>query len=148
MITRLTWASILSIVLIPLLAIGWLDPLEGLPAVVLGTGLGVAVRLLSKVRIPKFTWISYVVAAGLMILLLVIVIVQGQMMMATQQTGNTVMNPISGEFAIGGMPVAILLLWAARIADVVMVAGLIYYSVLVCKALAAARRARAVSHSG
>lgn len=56
--TRLTWAAVLSIVLIPMLAIGWLDPLEGLPLVVLGTVLVVAVRLLSKVRIPKFTWIS------------------------------------------------------------------------------------------
>jgi hypothetical protein len=142
MITRLTWAAILSIVMIPLMAIGWLDPLEGLPALVLAIGLGVAVRRLSKVRIPKFTWIPFVVTAALMSVTLIVVIVQGSVMMAAQQGSDTVANPMMTEFMLGGVPVAMVLLWASRLADLVLVAGMIYYSVQVWRALVRARHER------
>lgn len=142
MITRLTWAAILSIVMIPLLAIGWLDPLEGLPGVVIGTGLAVAVRLLSKVRIPKWTWISYVVVAALMILAIVLASLQWPMMMAAQQASDTVANPMAGALVVGGVPIVIVLLWISRAADLAMVAGLIYYAVLVFRALKDARHNR------
>ena len=132
--TRLTWAAVLSIVLIPMLAIGWLDPLEGLPLVVLGTVFVVAVRLLSKVRIPKFTWISYAVVAGLMIVTLTIAMIQWPLSMAQQVEGETVMNPLMNGPTIAGIPIMIMTMWMARVADLVLAAGLIFYSVKVFSA--------------
>lgn len=132
--TRLTWAAVLSIVLIPMLAIGWLDPLEGLPLVVLGTVLVVAVRLLSKVRIPKFTWISYAVVAGLMIVTLTIAMIQWPLSMAQQAEGEIVMNPLMNGPTIAGIPIMIMTMWMARVADLVLAAGLIFYSLKVFRA--------------
>lgn len=140
MVTRLTWAAIASIVMIPLLAIGWIDPLEGLPALVLGIGLAVTARLLSRVRIPKFTWIPFVVVAALMIATLTLVIVQGSQMMADQRGNDTVSNPMAGELVFGGLPIGTVMLWLERLAVLVMVAGLIYYTVLLIRALRSARR--------
>ena len=137
MTTRLTWAAVLSIILIPMLAIGWLDPLEGLPLVVLGIALLVTVRMLSKVRKPKITWISLVVVAGIMILTVTLALLQGPMIMAAMENAQpdaTVPNPLTGGFNLFGIPVVIALLWVARAADLVMVAGLIVYSVRIFQA--------------
>ena len=137
MTTRLTWAAVLSIILIPMLAIGWLDPLEGLPLVVLGIALLVTVRLLSKVRMPKITWISLVVVAGIMILAVTLALLQGPMIMAAMENAQpdaTVPNPLTEGFNLFGIPVVIALLWLARAADLVMVAGLIVYSVRIFQA--------------
>lgn len=145
MVTRLTWAAILSIVMIPLLAIGWIDPLEGLPALVLGIGLAVTARLLSRVRIPKFTWISFVIVGALMTTTLILVIVQGSLMMAEQQGGDTAANPMMNEFVVGGLPIAMVMLWVSRFAVIGMVAGLIYFAVRVIRALKSARRERRIA---
>lgn len=141
--TRLTWAVVLSIVMTPLLAIGWIDPLEGLPLVVFGVALGVTVRLLSRVPIPRFTWISFVVVAGLMVVTVVIAGLQYSMNIAEQATDATVENPFANEFTVAGIPVVIGLLWLARIADLVMVAGLIVYTTKIIKARRALGRAQA-----
>jgi hypothetical protein len=130
MITRLTWAAVLSIALIPPLTLGFLDPLEGLPALVLGLGLGVAVRLMSRMRIPKISWIPVVVVAGLWVVTLAMAA------LSPRESGDAASNPVTG------MPIQVIAMWLARFADVVMVAGLVYYAVLVCRALRLARRAR------
>lgn len=137
MTTRLTWSAVLSIILIPMLAIGWLDPLEGLPLVVLGVALLVTVRLLSKVRMPKITWISLVVVAGIMILTVTLAALQWPLIMAAMEnaeTDATVGNALTEGFTILGIPVVNALLWVARAADLVMVAGLIVYSVRIFQA--------------
>lgn len=145
MVARLTWAAILSIVMIPMLAIGWLDPLEGLPALVIGIALAIAVRTLSKVSIPKFTWISFVVVAAIMVLTITLAVLQSSMIMAAQEAGDTAVNPLADGFVVAGVPLVNLLLWVGRAANVVMVAGLIIYSVRVFRALGSARRER-VAH--
>ena len=144
MTTRLTWSAVLSIILIPMLAIGWLDPLEGLPLVVLGIALLVTVRLLLKVRMPKITWSSLVVVAGIMILTVTLAALQWPLIMAameTPDTNTTAPNPLSEGFTLFGIPIVILLLWLARAADVVMVAGLIVYSVRIFQARKASKNA-------
>lgn len=135
---RLTWAAVLSIVIIPLLALGLLDPLEGLPLLVLGLGLGVTVRLVSRVRIPRFTWISSTIAFSLMAGTLAVAIAQS-LARPMRETEATVANPMLEGFTVGGVPVLILLLWLARLANLVMIAGLIVYSV---KIFGARRRAK------
>ena len=136
MTARLTWAAILSIVMIPMLAVGFLDPLEGIVALVPGLLIGLAVRLLSKVKFPRFTWISVVVVAALMVTVLALVIWQIPQT-TTNDPNATVVN---GELMVGGMPIAAILMWIARVAEIVMVAGLVLYTVRICQALIAARK--------
>lgn len=134
--TKLTWAAVLSIVMIPLLSFGLLDPLEGLPLLILGLGIAVTVRLLSRVRLPRFTWVSFTVAASLMAVTLGIAIAQS-FASPIRETETTVANPMAEGLMIGGMPVLILLLWIARFANLVMIAGLVIYSVRIFRARAA-----------
>ena len=144
MTTRLTWSAVLSIILIPMLAIGWLDPLEGLPLVVLGIALLVTVRLLSKVRMPKITWISLIVIAGIMILNVTLAALQWPLIMAAMESAEndaTVGNALTEGFAVFGIPIVNALLWVARAADLVMVAGLIVYSVRIFQARKASKNA-------
>lgn len=131
---RLTWAATLSIVMIPLLAVGWLDPLEGLPLLIIGVALGVTVRLLSRVTFPRFTWVSFVIVAGLMIATVTLAMLQWPMVMQAQETDVTVGNPLAEGFTIAGIPIVGLLLWLARLADLVMVAGLVVYTIKIFKA--------------
>lgn len=131
----------LSIVLIPLLAIGWLDPLEGLPLVVLGTALVVTVRLLSRVRIPRLTWTTYTVVAVFMTATIGVAIAESPAV--TGQADPTVENPMASAIMIGGIPLLVVLMWVARVAILPMVAGLIVYTRRIIKARSAAKAAEA-----
>ncbi|MFM8240589.1 MAG: hypothetical protein ACKOMX_07910 [Actinomycetota bacterium] len=51
---------LLAIVALPFLVLGLIDPLEGGIALIVGLLLGVAVWLISKVPVPRFTWIALV----------------------------------------------------------------------------------------
>lgn len=133
--SRLVWALVLSILTIPLLALGWLDPLEGLPLVIGGLACFVAARVLSKVPYPKITWIPVAVVAGLMVATLVVASLQWPLMMAAREEGATVANPLTQGFQVGGVPVVLVMLWVSRVAILVMVAGLIVYAVRVGRAL-------------
>lgn len=137
--TRLTWAAVLSIIMIPLLAIGWIDPLEGLPLLVIGIALGVTVRLLSKVRFPRFTWVSFVVVAVLMVGLLTFASINWALIMADQVPEGTAPNVLNNGPLIGEIPILILLMWVQRAAVLVMVAGLIVYTVKIFRARKAAK---------
>ncbi len=142
MITKLTWSAILSIVMIPLLAIGFVDPLEGLPLLVIGLALGVTVRLLSRMRFPRFTWITVVVAAVFTVALLVFASLNWAAMMAEQAPGDTVMNPLNNGPLIGDVPVLILFMWVQRLVILVMVAGLVMYTVKIFRARKTAKLAQ------
>ena len=142
MITKLTWSAILSIVMIPLLAIGFVDPLEGLPLLVIGIALGVTVRLLSRVHFPRFTWISVVAAAVFTVALLVFASLNWAAMMAEQMPEGTAPNVLNNGPLIGGLPVLILFMWVQRLVILVMVASLIMYTVKLFKARKAAKLAQ------
>lgn len=143
MITKLTWSAILSILMIPLLAIGFVDPLEGLPLLVLGLALGATVRLLSRVRFPRFTWISVVATAVVTVALLVFASLNWAAMMAEQAPDGTVPNVLNNGPLIGDVPVLILFMWVQRLVILVMVASLIMYTVKIFKARKAAKLALA-----
>lgn len=134
---RLTWAAVLSIVSIPLLAIGFLDPLEGLPFLVIGLALFLTVRLLSKVRIPRLTWITIVIVAVLMAATLAIAIAQS----APAPADETVVNPMMRGIMIGEVPLLIVFMWLARLAELPMIAGLIVYTVKIFRARTALKAA-------
>lgn len=134
---RLTWAAVLSIVSIPLLAIGFLDPLEGLPFLVIGLALFFSVRLLSKVRIPRLTWITIVIVAVLMAATLAIAIAGS----SPAPTHETVVNPMMRGIMIGEVPLLIVFMWLARLAELPMIAGLIVYTVKIFRARTALKAA-------
>lgn len=134
---RLTWAAVLSIVSIPLLAIGFLDPLEGLPFLVIGLALFFSVRLLSKVRIPRLTWITIVIVAVLMAATLAIAIADS----GPAPADETVVNPMMRGIMIGEVPLLIVFMWIARLAELPMVAGLIVYTVKIFRARTALKAA-------
>lgn len=128
MTTRLTWAAVLSIVLIPLLAVGLVDPLEGFPFLLVGLGLVAAVRLLSHVRIPKVAWIPAAIAVALMAVILALSFFAPRATDGVDQATNPtlLLGPV--------------LLWSQRLVIIVMVAGLILYAVRVVTALRVARK--------
>ncbi len=118
--TNLTWAAALSIVAIPTLALGLTDPLEGFAALVVGIVLLVVVRVLSRVRIPKLALIPFIISfamiAGMMLILLL-----------ASDSASAIAQDASAQNVSAF--IVVLMLWPQRIATIVMVAGLIVYTV-------------------
>jgi hypothetical protein len=54
--SRLVVSLILGIIALPVIFVGLIDPLEGGLALLVAVGLGVAVRLLSGVPLPRLAW--------------------------------------------------------------------------------------------
>lgn len=139
MVARLTWASILSIVMIPLLTLGLMLELEGILVLLSGLLVGLAVRLISKMKFPKFTWITVVVAIGLLALAIGVALIN----FPTTTVNDPNATVVNGELMLWqGMPLGILVLWLSRVAILPMAAGLVYYAVRLIVALVEARRAR------
>lgn len=118
--TKLTWAAVTSIVAIPTLALGLTDPLEGFAALVVGLVLLVVTRVLSRVRIPKLALIPFIISfamiAGMMLILLL-----------ASDSASAIAQDASAQNVSAF--VVVLMLWPQRVATIVMVAGLIVYSV-------------------
>lgn len=126
--TKLTWAAALSILMTPLISIGLLDPLEGIVLLIPGIILGAIVRILSQVKFPRFTWISFTAALVLMAATIGVAIIDAAPR-ANTGSDSTVENPLMQGVMIGEIPLLIIMLWIARLANLIMVAGLIFYSV-------------------
>ena len=71
---RFSWAMVLTILSIPTLAIGLVDPLEGLPALIIGIVLAIVARTTSKVKYPKLALSSFILASIMMAVILVLAI--------------------------------------------------------------------------
>ncbi len=56
---------IMAVLMLPLLALGLIDPLEGSVALAAAIVLGVVVRLMSRVPVPKLAWISLLAWAAI-----------------------------------------------------------------------------------
>lgn len=116
---------ILSAPLILLVLLGLIDPLEGGLSLLMALALLVAVRYLSGVALPRFTWLSLAVTLALGLLVLVLVIATGPAP-AEQAVGATAPNPVS----VGVR----LLAWVYRLSVVVTLAGVIAYVVRIARA--------------
>ena len=125
---RLIASLILGIVTLPVLIVGLFDPLEGGIALLIALGLGVGVRLLSAVPLPRLTWISMLATIGVGILALVLAFVQ-MPSDAVQEVGPeaTAPNPLSAGVR--------LLVWVYRLGVLVVLVGGVVYLVRIGRAL-------------
>lgn len=126
--SRLIASLILGIITLPVIFVGLIDPLEGGLALLVGVGLGVAVRLLSGVPLPRLVWISMLatLGVGILVLALVIFAVPSE---TVQEVGPdvTAPNPLNAG--------ARILLWVYRLGVLVVFAGGVVYLVRVAQAL-------------
>ena len=121
--SRIQAAIALNVLSFPLLGLGLLDPLEGLPALILGLVALLSARVLSKLRVPKLAWISLMATMVLLAIALVIVSLELQAAQSSaiisEPTSTTVGNALAGP--------AGLVLWASRISLLTMLVGLGLY---------------------
>jgi hypothetical protein len=122
---------VLAVVALPLIFVGLIDPLEGGIALVAGALLGLGAWLVSRVPVPKFTWISVAISGGLGVLTLLAAVVLRDPVSVDSVTGEaTATNPFAT------VPVAIILLWLYRLSVLVTLAGGIFYVVRIARAIA------------
>ena len=126
--SRLIASLILGIITLPVIFVGLIDPLEGGLALLVGVGLGVAVRLLSGVPLPRLAWISMLatLGVGILVLALVIFAVPSE---TVQEVGPdvTAPNPLNAG--------ARMLLWVYRLGVLLVFAGGVVYLVRIAQAL-------------
>ncbi len=131
--TRHVIGLVLTILGLPLISFGLIDPLEGGIALIIGALLGLGAWLVSRVPVPKFTWISLAVSVGLGVLTLLAAALLRDPASVDGATGEvTATNPFAT------VPVAIILLWAYRLSILVTLAGAILYVVRIARAIAGA----------
>ena len=131
--TRRIIGLVLGIIGLPLIFFGLIDPLEGGIALIAGALLGLGAWLVSRVPVPKFTWISLAVSLGLGVLTLLAAVLLRDPASVDSATGDvTVSNPLAT------VPLAIILLWTYRLSVLVTLAGGIYYLVKLARAVAGA----------
>ena len=128
MSSRLVVSLILGIIALPVIFVGLIDPLEGGLALLVAVVLGVAVRLLSGVPLPRLAWISMLatVGVGILVLVLVIFAVPSE---TVQEVGPevTAPNPLNAG--------ARILLWVYRLGVLLVLAGGVAYLVRIAQAL-------------
>jgi hypothetical protein len=126
--SRLIASLILGIIALPVIFVGLIDPLEGGLALLVAVCLGVAVRLLSGVALPRLAWISMLatVGVGILVLVLVIFAVPNE---TVQEVGPevTAQNPLNAG--------ARVLLWVYRLGVLLVLAGGVVYLVRIAQAL-------------
>ena len=135
---------VLAVIAFPLLFLGLIDPLEGGIALVLGAVFGLGAWLVSRVPVPRFTWISLAVSVGIGVLTLLAALLLRDSVMIDSATGEaTATNPLAT------VPIATVLLWLYRLSVLVTLAGGIYYVVRLARAIARGERgAPSGSHRG
>jgi hypothetical protein len=125
---RLIISLILGIVALPVIFVGLIDPLEGGLALLVAVGLGVVVRLLSGVPLPRLAWVSMLVTIGIGILALVLV-VTGIPSEAEREVGPEVTVPSPINLGVR------VLLWSYRLGVLLVIAGAVVYLAHITRAL-------------
>lgn len=115
----------LVIAALPLVFIGLIDPLEGGIALVAGLLLGLVAWLVSRVPVPRFTWISLAATLAFGALTLVLALTLPPVEMGP----DTVGNPVVGRWYLAAMN------WVWRIGVLVTFAGGIWYVVRIVQSL-------------
>jgi len=125
---RLGFAFGLAIIAVPVVFIGLIDPLEGGVALLAAFLIGVAVRLLARVRVPRVLWISLTSTAIIGVVVLAIALL-GSPQNQTVSQDVTAANP--------GIPVSVVLMWIYRAGVVATLVGTLIYIARLGKALRA-----------
>lgn len=121
---RLIIGLVLAIMDLPILFIGMIDPLEGGIALLFGLIIGVVVWVVTRVPVPRFTWISFVatMAVGAITLILAVTL-------PPVQIDEGVANPV-----VGYPPLA-MLNWVWRVGVLVTLGGAIWYIARIVQAM-------------
>lgn len=121
---RLIIGLVLAIMDLPILFIGMIDPLEGGIALLFGLIIGVVVWVVTRVPVPRFTWIAFVatMAVGAITLILAVTL-------PPVQIDEGVANPV-----VGYPPLA-MLNWGWRIGVLVTLGGAIWYIARIVQAM-------------
>lgn len=129
--TRRIVALVLAVLTLPFLVLGLIDPLEGGIALLVAIVLGVVVWAVSRVPVPRITWISMLVTVVIGATTLGIAIANLPIEMTP--TGD-VANPLSGGL--------VALNWIYRVGVLVTLAGAIVYIVKLVQAVRTKEAAR------
>lgn len=133
--SRLILRLIIGLVALPVVSIALIDPLEGGIALLLALLVGLGVRLLSGVPVPRWTWVSCAatLAVGILALALAIAGMPGEQ---KQETGPdvTAPNPV-------GVGVRALI-WVYRLGVLAVLGGAVLYLVRIVQALRATGNAQ------
>lgn len=120
---------VLAILDLPILFLGLIDPLEGGLALLVGLGIGVLVRVLTRVPVPRFTWIAFATTLAIGMLVLVLAVA-----LPPVEVPEGAANPVGGR-----LPLA-LLNWVYRLGVLVTLGGGVYYIVRIVQAMRAPAR--------
>lgn len=129
--TRRIVALVLAVLTLPFLVLGLIDPLEGGIALLVAIVLGVVVWAVSRVPVPRITWISMLVTV--VIGATTLGIAMANLPTEMTQTGD-VANPLSGGL--------VALNWIYRVGVLVTLAGAIVYIVKLVQAVRTKEAAR------
>ena len=128
---RLQIGIALAVLSFPLVGLGLLDPLEGLPALILGLLALIIARMATTLRVPKLAWIPLLITIFLLAVALILITLELQAANfnegTPQPSSTTVGNPLAGP--------ASLLLWASRISLITLLVGIGLYIGNLLKAL-------------
>jgi len=116
---------VLVIIALPLVVIGLIDPLEGGIALLAGLLLGLVAWLVSRVPVPKFTWISLAATLAIGALTLVLALTLPPVELGPDMAAN----PVMGRWYLAAMN------WVWRIGVLVTFAGGIWYVVRIVQFL-------------
>lgn len=132
---RLIASVILGIITLPVIFVGLIDPLEGGLALLVAVGLGVGVRLLSAVPLPRLAWISMVATIAVGILALALA-VAGMPTETAQEVGPeaTAPNPLDVGVRV--------LVWVYRLGVILVLLGGVVYLTRIFRVLRAASQPR------
>lgn len=114
-------AAVLAVLMVPTLALGLLDPVEGGLALLAAIVLGVAVRTLSRVPVPRLAWVSALVAVALGAAAILVAVTTRP---APDASGR-VTSPLSGGLLV--------LVWGYELAALVTLVGGVLYVVRVIR---------------
>jgi ribose/xylose/arabinose/galactoside ABC-type transport system permease subunit len=133
--SRLIISLIIGVVALPVVFIALIDPLEGGLALLLALPLGLGVRLLSGVPVPRWTWVPCVatLAVGILALALAIAGMPGEQ---EQGTGPDVTAP--NPLGVGVRA----LIWVYRLGVLAVLGGAVLYLVRIVQALRATGNAQ------
>ena len=129
--SRVQISIALAVLSLPLLGVGLLDPLEGLPALMLGLAALIVARILSNLRVPKLAWIPLLLTISLLATALLVVGLDLQRAQSTSFSTNRILTKVGNAFS----GPAGWLLWASRISLITMLLGLGLYARNLVRAL-------------
>jgi hypothetical protein len=115
---RLTIALFIQIVAVLFSLIGWVDALQGGAAIVIVLLLTITTRLISRVTIPKLTWMSLTAAVVLSVATVSLLVYAYDPLAGDGQFANSPFSP-----AIEALNIAF------RVAAVAVIAGTVFYAI-------------------